>query len=136
VSFLLDTCILSQGIKGEIDHHVALRLLEIPSGDQFASVVSLAEIKSGVERLPDGRRKQQLIRWFEVELRPWLADRVISFDEECAMVWALLRVQSPNAKFADGQIAATALAHGLTLVTRNVRDFAFAGVPVFNPWSK
>ena len=52
------------------------------------------------------------------------------------MVWASLRVRSPNAKFADSQIAATALAHGLTLVTRNVRDFAFAGLPVFNPWSK
>jgi len=108
----------------------------IPSADQFASVVSLAEIKSGIERLSEGRRKQQLTGWFEGELRPWLADRVISFDEDCAMIWASLRAQAPNAKFADGQIASTALAHGLTLVTRNVRDFAFAGLPVFNPWTK
>jgi len=136
VNFLLDTCVLSQGIKGEIDRHVALRLVDIPSAEQFASVVSLAEIKSGIERLPEGRCKQQLTGWFEGELRPWLADRVISFDEGCAMIWASLRARSPNAKFADGQIAATALAHGLTLVTRNVRDFAFPGLPVFNPWSK
>jgi toxin FitB len=136
VTFLLDTCVLSQGIKGEIDRHVALRLMDIASADQFASVVSLGEIKSGIERLSEGRRKQQLTGWFEGELRPWLADRVISFDEDCAMVWASLRVRSPNAKFADSQIAATALVHGLTLVTRNVRGFTFAGLPVFNPWTK
>jgi predicted nucleic acid-binding protein len=123
-------------MKGEIDRHVSLWLKDISNADQFASVVSLAEIKTGIERLPDGRRKQLLMDWFEVELRPWLADRVISFDEDCAMIWASLRAQAPNAKFADGQIAATALAHGLTLVTRNVRDFAFPGLPVFNPWSK
>lgn len=123
-------------MKGEIDRHVSLWLKDISNADQFASVVSLAEIKTGIERLPDGRRKQLLMDWFEVELRPWLADRVISFDEDCAMTWASLRAQAPNAKFADGQIAATALAHGLTLVTRNVRDFAFPGLPVFNPWSK
>ena len=136
MSFLLDTCVLSQGMKGEIDRHVTHWLEDISNAEQFASVVSLAEIWTGIERLPEGRRKQQLTDWFEVELRPWLADRVISFDENCAMVWAALRAQAPNAKFADGQIAATALTHGLTLVTRTVRDFAFAGLPVFNPWSK
>ena len=123
-------------MKGEIDRHVTRWLGDVPNAEQFASVVSLAEIWTGIERLPEGRREQQLAEWFEVELRPWLGDRVISFDENCAMVWASLRTQAPNAKFADGQIAATALANGLTLVTRNVRDFAFAGLPVFNPWAK
>ena len=136
MSFLLDTCVLSQGIKNKIDDRVTAWLQGISNTEQFASVVSLAEIRSGIERLPEGRRKRQLTSWFDVELRPWLADRVIPFDESCAMIWASLRAYAPNEKYADSQIAATALAHGLTLVTRNVRDFAFAGLPVFNPWTK
>ena len=136
MSFLLDTCLLSEGVKSTADDLVIRWIRSTPEKDQFTSAIAVAELKFGIEVMPQGRRRTQLDDWFRETLRPSLGDRVIPFDESCAMVWASLRVRSPNAKLADGQIAATALAHGLTLVTRNVRDFAFAGLPVFNPWSK
>ena len=136
MSFLLDTCVLSEGIKSTPDDLVIRWIRSTPEKEQFTSAIAVAELKFGIEVMPQGRRRTQLDAWFRETLRPSLGDRVVSFDESCAMVWASLRVRSPNAKFADSQIAATALAHGLTLVTRNVRDFAFAGLPVFNPWTK
>jgi toxin FitB len=136
VSFLLDTCVLSEGIKSLPDDMVLQWIRSTPEKEQFTSAIAVAELKFGIEVMPQGRRRTQLDEWFRETLRPSLGDRVVPFDESCAMVWASLRVRSPNAKFADSQIAATALAHGLTLVTRNVRDFAFAGLPVFNPWAK
>jgi toxin FitB len=136
VSFLLDTCVLSEGVKSPPDDFVIQWTRSTPEREQFTSVIAVAELKFGIEAMPQGRRRTQLDDWFRDTLRPSLGDRVIPFDESCAMVWASLRARAPNAKFADSQIAATALAHGLTLVTRNVRDFAFAGLPVFNPWSK
>jgi predicted nucleic acid-binding protein len=136
VSFLLDTCVLSDGVKSPADDLFLRWIRSTPEKEQFTSVIAVAELKFRIEVMPQGRRRNQLDDWFRETLRPSLGDRIIPFDESCAMVWASLRVRSPNAKFADSQIAATALAHGLTLVTRNVRDFAFAGLPVFNPWSK
>ena len=136
MSFLLDTCVLSEGIKSSPDDLVIRWIRSTPEREQLTSVIAVAELRFGIEAIPHGRRRTQLDDWFRETLRPSLGDRVIPFDESCAMVWASLRVRSPNAKLADGQIAATALAYGLTLVTRNVRDFAFAGLPVFNPWAK
>ena len=136
MNFLLDTCVLSEGIKSPIDASVDRWLADTATSAQFASVVALAEVKAGIERLPAGRRKQHLADWFDLGLRPSLADRILEFDEPCAMTWAVLLARFPNAKFSDSQIAATALTYGLTLVTRNVRDFRFPGLAVFNPWTK
>lgn len=136
MSFLLDTCVLSEGIRAAPDDFVIHWTRSTPEGEQFTSVIAIAELTFGIEAMPEGRRRNQLADWFRKILRPSLGDRVIPFDETCANTWAALRVRSPNSKLADAQIAATALAHGLTLVTRNVRDFAFVGLPVFNPWSK
>ena len=74
--------------------------------------------------------------WLEEFIQDTPAARIISFDRDVALVWAGLRIRDPNTKLEDAQFAATALIHGLNLVTRNVRDFAFAGLPVFNPWTK
>lgn len=136
MSFLLDTCVLSLGIKDAVDETAVRWLRSIPGEEQYASVISLAEIVIGIELLPEGRRKRQLADWFAATLRPSLADRALPFDENCAMIWARLRASDPNARFADSQIAATALVHGFTLVTRNVKDFAFEGLAVFNPWKQ
>jgi predicted nucleic acid-binding protein len=103
---------------------------------QYVSVVSLAEIEFGILRLPMGQRRTRLEEWFVHALKLPFAGRILSFDESAASIWAGLRASDPNCRFADSQIAATALGRGLTLVTRNVRDFPFPGLAVFNPWSK
>jgi predicted nucleic acid-binding protein len=136
VSFLFDTCVVSDSAKTPIDTGLENWLAHTPSDEKYLSVLSLAEIEFGVLRMPAGQRRTKLEQWLENETKPFFADRLLAFDAAAASEWAHLRNHNPNASYIDSQIAATALAHGLTLVTRNVRDFRFARLPVFNPWSK
>ena len=119
-----------------MDPRFAHWLDETSDVDRFISVLSLAELQFGIMRLPDGRRRMRYAKWYDTILRPLFDTRVLSFDERAALVWSLLRAQNPNAKTIDGQLAATALANDLTIVTRNVRDFLFGGLRIFNPWKE
>lgn len=136
MSFLIDTCVLSELTRSEPHVSVARWLKETREESQFTSVLSLGEIAFGILSLPPGRRKTSLENWQAGILRPSLGERVLPFDEAAAQKWALLRARHRAAPVLDSQIAAIALVHGLTLVTRNVKDFAFAGLSVFNPWDK
>ncbi|MEM8716412.1 MAG: type II toxin-antitoxin system VapC family toxin [Cyanobacteria bacterium P01_G01_bin.4] len=104
----------------------------------YVSRVTLAEVRYGIERLDDGERKVQLEQWLENTLRPFLGDRVLEIDEDVILRWRQMvekgRKQGRTFSQPDLFIAATADIHGLTVVTRNVSDFAMAGVPIFNPW--
>jgi predicted nucleic acid-binding protein len=104
----------------------------------YFSVVSLGEILKGVTVLPEGKRRTELQQWLDDVLRPWFLGRILPVDERIAERWGVLsgqcRLKGRPLKVADGFIAATALEHDLTLVTRNVKDFAGVGVTVFNPW--
>lgn len=104
----------------------------------YFSVVSLGEILKGVTILPEGKRRSELQSWLDEVLRPWFQGRILPVSESIAERWGVLsgqcRLKGRPLKVADGFIAATALEHGLTLVTRNVKDFADLGVTVFNPW--
>jgi predicted nucleic acid-binding protein len=136
--FLLDTNVLSEFARmGEPDRHVDRWLKTTAEESLFASVLTFAEIRRGIELLPAGKRRTQLEQWqddvvasFEMRLLPVtkaIADR-----------WAVLSAQTQRKGIAlaniDGLIAATALEHDLTLVTRNVKDFTGVEVPLFNPW--
>jgi toxin FitB len=134
MAYLLDTCFLSEGVNPKIDEGVASWLGETAAEDRYTSVVSLAELQFGIRRLAEGARKSQLVHWYDTQLRPQIGSRILVFDEPTALAWAALRVAHPNCPIVDAQLAATALVHNLTLVTRNTRDFAFAGLSVFNPW--
>src|SRR5258706_11623790 len=128
MSYLLDTCFLSQGARNHGDQGLQSWLDASPIESQHVSVLSFAEIEFGILRLPLGQRRIRLEEWFLYGLKRPFAGRILVFDESAASIWAGLRVRDPNCRFADAQIAATALAHGLTLVTRNVRDFVFPGL--------
>ena len=136
MSYLFDTCVVSDSGKSPIDPGLESFLARTPRELKYLSVLSLAEIEFGILRMPRGQRKTRLEQWLETETKPFFADRLLGFDAAAAKEWARLRHLSPNASYVDGQIAATALVHGLTLVTRNIRDFRFPGLPVFNPWAK
>ena len=134
--FLLDTCTLSEGVRGAPNPGVEEWIALTADADRYASVISLGEIEYGILRLPSGQKRQFLVNWYQTKLRPWLATRIVAFDEREASMWAALRAEYLNAKNNDAQIAATALVNGMVLVTRNVKDFAFTGLSVFNPWRR
>ena len=135
MTLLLDTCVVSEASKPRESAEVRRWL----SGQQptllHISALSIGELCHGAGRLGDGKRKRELEQWI-VKLREDFGGRILAVDDVVAERWGELRVSYPTAPTVDSQIAATALVHGLTLVTRNVRDFRFPGLAVFNPWTK
>ena len=104
----------------------------------WASVFSFGEIRKGIERLAPGRRRTELEEWLERDLEQWFEERLLPVTKAIAERWGVLSARALDKgkplPSIDGIIAATALEHGLTLVTRNVKDFAGVGVRLLNPW--
>jgi predicted nucleic acid-binding protein len=102
------------------------------------SVLTLGEIRKGLAALPQGRRRTRLEAWLEVDLRARFSGRILPIDAAVADCWGLLAAQARSKgatlPIVDGLLAATALHYNLTMVSRNVCDFAAAQVPVLNPW--
>lgn len=102
------------------------------------SVVSLAELRRGVELLPAGRRREDLAAWIAGELTERFHGRILDVDRRIADGWALAMARGQRSgrtmTAMDAFFAATAESHSLTLVTRNARDFEGLGVPLFDPW--
>ena len=137
--FLLDTNVLSE-FSRRADAHLAIQnwLTRANDFSLFTSILALAEIRRGVELLNSGKRRTQLEQWLNEELIPSFEDRVLPVTQAIADRWAVLsaRLQRRGIPLAtiDGLIVATALEHDLTVVTRNVKDFAAAGVSIINRW--
>ena len=136
--FLLDTNIPSEMTRVNPQPSVSKWLDDADDEELYFSVVSLGEILKGVALLTEGQRRSQLQQGLDETLRPWFAGRILPVSQPIAERWGLLAAESQRRgrtlKMADGFIAATALEHDLTIVTRNVKDFAGLGVAVFNPW--
>ena len=136
--FLLDTNVVSEFAKPKPDGRVVKWTAVTDESLVFLSVLSLGEIRKGIERLQAGRRCAQLESWLQVDLRSRFRDRILPLDEEIADRWgtiaALAAAQGRPVPVVDGLLAATALHHNLTLVTRNGSDVAGIGVPTLNPW--
>jgi toxin FitB len=136
--FLLDTNIPSELTRPRPDPRVTQWLENVDDEQLYLSVVSLGEIVKGVTVLPDGKRRAELQRWVDEILRPWFQGRILPVNEPITERWGVLagqcRLKGRPLKVADGFIAATALEHGLTIATRNVKDFDGLGVAIFNPW--
>ena len=137
--FLIDTNVLSEYSRPEGPDVLVRAWLETaPRELQYVSVINLAEIKKGIELLAEGRRRRELQNWLANELEDWFSRHILPVDRRVADCWAQLaaggiKIGRPLPTI-DSLIAATAIAHNLTIATRNVRDFEAAGVKVINPW--
>ncbi len=104
----------------------------------FLSVMTLGEICKGIDLLPVSRRRSGLQDWLDLDVRAWFAGRILPVTETIAERWghmaAAARKQGITLAVVDGVIAATAIEHNLTLVTRNAKDYGSLGVALLNPW--
>ena len=136
MSFLLDTCVLSEETKPRPEPSVNSWARGELSRGAFVSAVSLVEIEYGIQSLAPGRRRGTLETWFRSRLVPMIRPGLVAVDEEIALRCGVLMMEQPNTEVGDALIAATALVHDLVLVTRNVKHFAFDGLSVLNPWTR
>jgi predicted nucleic acid-binding protein len=136
--FLLDTNVISELRKvpsGRADLQVVAWTQKTSPSDQFISTITAMELEIGVRRIErrDVSQGVLLRRWFEEKVLPQFSGRLLPVDLQVAVRCAALHVPDRREE-GDAMIAATALVHGLTVVTRNTRDFAPMGVPLLNPW--
>ena len=135
MSFLLDTNVISETTKKRPNASLMAWLQSVPSTDLFLSVVTLGEIRKGFElkRTANPEDAARLETWLQT-LALRYRSRILVLDEEIADRWGRIMAAFPTVSIEDGQLAATALHHSLTLVTRNSRDVAPTGVPHLNPF--
>ncbi len=134
---LLDTCVLTELRQPDGHAGVKSAVAEVPDADLFVSVLTVGEIAKGIGLLAAGRKKAALGSWL-TGLETKFADRILAIDAETARLWGELTARAQKSgKFVpavDGLMAATALRHGLHVMTRNVCDFEASGAMVINPW--
>ena len=139
MSFLVDTNVVSEWVKPVPNPGVVTWLADTNEDDVFLSVVTLAELRYGVARLPAGRRKKRLSSWLENELPMRFERRVLSIDaaiaDECGKLVAESEAAGRQLEAMDAFLAATAEIHHLTLVTRNAAHFHSIVKALVNPWT-
>jgi toxin FitB len=137
-TWLLDTNVLSELRRPKPDRKVLAFVAAQPLDSLYVSAVTLAEIRFGIELQPDASLRANLIDWLTHKVRPMFEQRVLPVSEDIIFKWRLLVEDGRKAGHTFSQpdlfIAATALQHGLTVVSRDASDYVKAGVALFNPW--
>lgn len=140
MSFLLDTNVVSEWVKPRPNAGLAAWLAEVDEDRVFISMITLAELRYGIERMAEGQRRKRLDGWLREELPLRFEGRILSIDGAIADGWgrivALSEASGRPIGVADAFIAATVDVHRLTLVTRNTADFAPMLRAVVNPWTE
>lgn len=136
--FLLDTNVISELVRAKPDPKVTQWIEATDEDLLFLSVLTLGEIRKGIAALPSPARRVSLEGWLEKDLRSRFGPRILPIEEEVADRWGrlagLARAKGTPLSVIDGLLAATALHHNLTFVSRNSKDVASTGVPTFDPW--
>ena len=137
--WLLDTNILSELRRPKPERKVLAFVAAQPLDLLYISAVALAEIRFGIELVTDATKRAELTDWLAHKLRPMFEQRVLPVSEDVMFKWRLLVEDGRQAGHTFSQpdliIAAAALQHGLTVVSRDTSDYELARVPVLNPWT-
>lgn len=138
MSYLLDTNAVSEWVRPRPDPGIVRWLDEVDEDRTYLSVITLGELRKGVDRMADGRRRHRLDRWLTTDLVDRFGGRLLPVDAAIADEWGRALAAAENTGRAvaaiDALIAATAKVHGLQVVTRNVNHFRDTGVEVVSPW--
>ena len=137
MKYLLDTCVISELVKPSPNPMVLEWLNDIPSERLFLSVITIGEIRKGLTKLPDSKRKDRLTEWLNTLLENY-QDRIYTIDLTVAENWGVMQGKAEKSGMPmssmDSLIAAIAYTHNLVLVTRNINDFKTSNLPISNPW--
>jgi predicted nucleic acid-binding protein len=138
MSYLLDTNAISEWVKPQPDPGIIRWFDEVDEDRTYLSVITLGELRKGIERLARGRRRDRLEQWLTSELPDRFGERMLPFDVAVADEWGRVLAHAEQAGTAvggiDALIAATGRVHGLQVVTRNVARFRYLGVAAISPW--
>jgi len=138
MKYLLDTCVISELVKIRPNKKVVDWITQNNEGNFYVSSLTFGEIHKGIEKLSESKRKNTLHQWVEHDLKDRFRNRILSVDLKVAMVWGKIQAKTEldgkPMPAIDGLIAATGVAHDLTVVTRNITDMKQSGVTLLNPW--
>jgi predicted nucleic acid-binding protein len=138
MSYLLDTNVISEFTSPQPNAAVVVWLTEHQHHSLYLSVITIGEIQQGIQRLPISKKRDGLERWLQQELLVEYANFILPLDMNTMLQWGTLTAQlvqqGNKMPVMDALIAATAVQHQLTLVTRNISDFASTNIPLINPW--
>lgn len=138
MNYLLDTNIISELISKTPSQHVTDYLLGLNDESLYLSVITIGEIKSGIEKLDNGRKKERLLHWLENDLLLRFQGQIISIDTEVMLQWGViqnkLKQTGKPLPIMDSLIGATAQVKEMVLLTRNEKDFHNLGIEIVNPF--
>jgi predicted nucleic acid-binding protein len=136
--FLIDTNVVSEAVRRVPNPNVGQWFKSVPQSLLYLSVLTIGEIRRGITLQTSTARQVQLQAWLDQDVLKFFGSRILEVDIEVADRWGILTANARSAgktlSSVDALLAATALHHNLTLVTRNTRDVTFTGVPLLNPW--
>lgn len=134
---LVDTCTVAELRKPDGSPAVKAAVAEIPDADLYLSVLTMGEVAKGIALLPAGKKKKALASWL-AGLEGQFGDHILAVDAETARIWGELTARAQKKGIVipgiDGLLAATALRHGLHVLTRNTRHFEASGALIIDPW--
>lgn len=140
MNYLIDTCVISELAKKKPEQRIAAWISEIEESRLFLSVLTIGELLKGIEKLPDGSRQDTLRQWVNEDLQERFNGRIAVFDLKAAAIWAKIQAKAEAAgkvmPVMDSMIAATAIANGLAVATRNISDMEASGAVLINPWDR
>jgi len=140
MSYLLDTCCISELVKKKPNPEVEKWFASQDEQSMYLSVITFGELRKGIEKLPDSKKKNELNRWIKKDLNNRFKNRILNITmdvvNKLGEILATTEKQGRSLPAIDSLLAATALVHDLTIVTRNTQDMEGSGVDIINPWSE